>query len=111
MTKQEFLENINAILPDGRKVNAVTDEEYKIVETVYCFHPSIADADGKEKIARLYADFGFTVIADMYPRAKAAESVERKRVHLSLLLAELDDDYRVVCTGSVSQLNDMFQED
>lgn len=111
MTKQEFLNNINSMLPDGEKVNAVTDEEYKIVETVYCFHPSVPDVGGKEKIARLYVDFGFTVIADMYPRAKAAESVERKRAHLNSLLSELDDDYYIVRTGSVSQLNDMFQED
>lgn len=49
MTKQEFEERA------GIKVS---DSQYKKIETVYAFHPSIDEVAGKDQIAYLYKTFG-----------------------------------------------------
>lgn len=114
MTKAEFKEHVNRLLSPNDQVNAITDEEYKIVETVYGFHPSISDVNGKEQIARLYVDFGFIVIVDMYLRAKAAETLYIKRRNLvakhNAELSRLSEQESLVSTAGISQLNEIICE-
>lgn len=46
MQKQEFEERIE---------RTVTDEQYKVIEEVYMWHPSILNTSGKDEVAeRLY---------------------------------------------------------
>lgn len=46
MQKQEFEERIE---------RTVTDEQYKVIEEVYMWHPSIRNTSGKDEVAELYA--------------------------------------------------------
>lgn len=50
-----------------------TLEDYKIIETVYMYHPVIGD---KKCIAELYDDFGMILMKDMYPRADSIRSMQ-----------------------------------
>ena len=63
MQKQEFEERIE---------RTVTDEQYKVIEEVYMWHPSIRNTSGKDEVAELYKSFGMTIFHDMLPRAKKA---------------------------------------
>lgn len=69
MTKQEFLDNVNAMLPEDEHLNEITDGKYAVIERVYNFHPSISDVNGKNEIAELFVRFGWSIINDMRPRA------------------------------------------
>lgn len=69
MQKQEFEKLIE---------NPVTDAEYKVIETVYQWHPSVSNVSGKEEVAELYKSFGITIFYDMYPRAEMACDLEKK---------------------------------
>lgn len=80
MLKEEFEE---------RAGRAVTDQEFKIINTVYVFHPSISDVSGKDQIAELYLSFGMTLLLDMFPTAKAAEAFYDRRRELQAELHEL----------------------
>lgn len=55
----------------------VSDEEYGTIEYVYTWHPAISETEGKAQIARLYTDYGMTVIEDMVERAGKMETAER----------------------------------
>ena len=46
MQKQEFEERIE---------RTVTDEQYKVIEEVYMWHPSIRNTSGKDEVAELYS--------------------------------------------------------
>lgn len=65
MQKQEFEERIE---------RTVTDEQYKVIEEVYMWHPSIRNTSGKDEVAELYKSFGMTIFHDMLPRAKKWKS-------------------------------------
>lgn len=108
MMREEFNELVSKEMFDGKPFD-VGDEEYKIIETVYGFHPSISDVDGKEQIARLYVNFGFIIIADMYPRAKAAETLYIKRRDLEAQhnaeLSRLSEQENLINTASISHFN------
>lgn len=69
MQKEEFEKLIEHTVPD---------ELYKIVETVYMWHPSIGKTVGKEQIAFLYNTFGMRVFFDMLPRAKKNMRLEKE---------------------------------
>ena len=49
---------------------SVTDEEYKVIEAVYTWHPAINDTTGKDQMKTLYTQFGFGVIRGMLPVAE-----------------------------------------
>lgn len=55
----------------------VGEEEYSTIEYVYTWHPAISETEGKAQIARLYTDYGMTVIEDMVERAGKMETAER----------------------------------
>lgn len=69
MQKYEFEERI-----DGK----VTDEQYKIIEIVYMWHPSVRNTSGKEEVAELFKSFGMAIFHDMYPRAKKAQELDKQ---------------------------------
>ena len=69
MSPQEFNELV------GKEVS---DREMNIIQTVYTFHPAIKDVGGKRQIAKLYLEFGMTVIQDMLPRAERMMILDRE---------------------------------
>lgn len=66
---------------------SVTDEEYKVIEAVYTWHPAINDTTGKGQMKTLYTQFGFGVIRGMLPVAEKMEKLDGERREL---LAQLD---------------------
>ena len=56
----------------------VSDEEYSTIEYVYTWHPAINEISGKAQIARLYTDYGMTVIEDMVERAGKMEKLDEE---------------------------------
>lgn len=70
MMRSEFIDILREISPTHRDPSP---EEYKEIEFVYTYHPSIGD---KKTIVKLWADFGNIIIEDMKPRAKAVMKAE-----------------------------------
>ena len=72
-------EFVNRLPDDTRKP---TDSEYKDIEYVYAFHPSIGGSghEGQEQIARLYSEFGMRIIRDMLPTANEAERLNTELI-------------------------------
>jgi hypothetical protein len=67
MRKEEFENLIGQALSDG---------DYKIIETVYLYHPAIRGASGVEELAELYKSFGITIFYDMIGRAKRNQDLD-----------------------------------
>ncbi|MDD3229389.1 MAG: hypothetical protein PHE09_09260 [Oscillospiraceae bacterium] len=86
MTKQEFKDLAR---------RGFTEAEYKAIETVYTFHPSISETGGKKQIANLYDTYGIRIIADMLPTATNAkeyeERINQKRHELESLQEEFKE--------------------
>lgn len=79
MMRSEFLEEIRKIYDEtGESREDPADDEYRDIETVYVFHPSIPNVGGKRVIAELYVNYGMALIYDMLPRAEAIERVEKE---------------------------------
>ena len=66
-------------LPEN--VRIPTEEEYKTMEYVYNWHPSIkpSEHEGQEQIARLYSEFGMRIIYDMEETASKMEHLNEMR--------------------------------
>jgi len=77
MNKTEFMRKLESI--DAKFANvSITENEYKIIEYVYNWHPSIDAVRGKEQIAYLYCEFGMSLINDMVNTATAAMEAEQE---------------------------------
>lgn len=92
------------MLPEDKHINAITDKEYSVIETVYLFHPSISETDGKVEIAELYVRFGWAVIMDMKPRAelmaqKQVLAIERELSDIKSSMLALQQDMDIVRNG------------
>ena len=84
MMKEEF-ENLI-----GEKVDS---KDYKVIEFVYCYHPSIPAVEGKKQIAAIYKIGGMRLINDMVPTATRIkqfdEAIEKKLLERDLLDTEI----------------------
>lgn len=80
MQKREFEEMIE---------RTVSDAEYKVIETVYQWHPSVKEVSGKEEVAELYKSFGIAIFHDMLPRAEKNRELENKLRHVQAEMEEL----------------------
>lgn len=73
MMKHEFCEK--AKIP----MEALSDEDYEVIEFVYMYHPSIGDYNGKDQIATiLKLPGGMRIIRDMVGTAKQVEEIEKQ---------------------------------
>ena len=81
MTKQEFENRIGA---------TVSESDYRIIETVYTFHPAIDNVMGKDQIATIYKTCGMRVVRDMLPTAERAQEIENKMTELRTQLCECE---------------------
>ena len=85
MTKQEFKDLTN---------RDFTDAEYTAIETVYTFHPSISEVEGKKQIDNLYDTYGIRIIADMLPTANKAREYEENITRKRRELEELQEEFK-----------------
>jgi len=85
MTRQEF---------ESRTSRPVSDSDYKKIEFVYTYHPSISDTKGKDEIAQLFNMFGMRIIMDMIPTAEKAKELEDKIMATKSQLARLTEEYQ-----------------
>ena len=82
MQKAEFEERI-----EGQ----VSDEDYKLIEFVYQFHPVIRNVSGKDEVAELYKSFGMALFRDMEPIAKKTKEVEEQMTSCRLEIKTLTE--------------------
>lgn len=69
MLKSEFEEYLGT---------QVSDEEYKVIEHVYTWHPAISNVNGKKQISDIYRAGGILAIKSMDDWACIMEELDRK---------------------------------
>lgn len=77
MNKVEFMNRVKRI-DTNAAVLEPNDGQWKTIEYVYNWHPSIDNVRGKEQIAYLYAEFGIRIIEDMMQTAIMAMEAEQR---------------------------------
>lgn len=90
MMKQEF---------ESRVGTTVSESDYRIIETVYTFHPAIDNVTGKDQIATIYKTCGMRVIRDMLPTAECAQNLEREMSETRQQLIDLEAKYNALKYG------------
>ena len=90
MMKHEFEEKLG---------KSVTEKEYKDIEFVYTFHPSISNTEGKTQIAQLRKIGGNRLIKDMIPTARKAQLLDGKIMTANANLMELKRQLEMLANG------------
>ena len=86
----------------------VTDEEYKVIEYVYMWHPVFDGcAHPKDKIVNLYDDFGMSVIMGMRELAEAYEELDTMERQTLAELDRIRARQTRVATGDISLEKDI----
>lgn len=97
MTHDEFVHLVNSMCRPGcMQISSISDEDFSVIETVYRYHPAIDGMFGREKIADLYANFGFIVIMDMLPRAEKMKRMEEQLADIQSSLTALYEEMDAV---------------
>ncbi len=89
MTREEFLMLLNCIEQNHNEEKltcTISEENYKIIEEVYTWHPAISDTEGKKEIATLYYIAGMGLIQNMQEEALTAK---KARLHIQKLEEQL----------------------
>lgn len=94
MMKHEFEERLG---------KPVTEKEYKDIEFVYTFHPSISNTEGKKQITELYKIGGMRLIKDMIPTARKAQLFDGKIMTANANLMELKRQLEMLANGEESE--------
>lgn len=92
MMKHEFEERVNA---------TVTEEQYRVIEYVYNWHPSIDNGCGKEQIATIYKIGGMRLIRDMYNTAVEAEKFDLELREIRQELEAKQESYERFLRGDL----------
>lgn len=83
MTPREFNKLVGKEVPDW---------EMNIIQTVYTFHPAINNVGGKDQIAKLYLEYGMSVITDMLPRAERLMMLDQELNKAQAAVARIRDE-------------------
>lgn len=94
MEKREFEKRIE---------QPVSDAEYKVIETVYQWHPSVKKVSGKEEVAELYERFGMAIFQDMLPRAEKNRELENQLRHKQAEAKQIRVEMEELSSGSISE--------
>lgn len=94
MQKREFEEMIE---------QPVSDAEYKVIETVYQWHPSVKEVSGKEEVAELYKSFGMAIFHDMLPRAEKNRELENKLRHVQAEVERIKAEMEELSHGNAPE--------
>lgn len=92
MQKQEFEQRIQT---------TISDEEYRIIDKVYTWHPAICDDGGKDQIADLYREGGMTIIKNMEETADAMIELDRQERDIMKQLEEIRQRKTRVAAGNL----------
>ena len=101
MTREEFELQCKRIDPEYDR-SKLTEDEYKMLEYVYTWYPTITNVSGKEQIANLYMSFGFCIIQDMYSRACEMEKLDTAHSKLLQELKKVEHKRGQLITGRCS---------
>jgi len=93
MTYEEFTDLVET---------KVSIQDFRFIETVYNFHPSISNTDGKKQIAMLVDTFGMRIIFDMLPTATSAKELDTEIRVAKARVSELQEKYRQLVGGTES---------
>ena len=88
MMKHEFEERVGG---------EISDRNYKIIETVYTWHPAINEVGGKDQIATLYETGGMPLIKSMLEAANIMMEQARRR------LEKINSRIKVVVGGDLTE--------
>ena len=94
MQKREFEEMIE---------QPVSDAEYKVIETVYQWHPSVKEVSGKEEVAELYKSFGMAIFHDMLPREEKNRELESKLRHAQAEVERIKEEMEELSRGNAPE--------
>lgn len=81
----------------------VSDAEYKVIETVYQWHPSVKEVSGKEEVAELYKSFGMAIFHDMLPRAEKNRELESKLRHAQAEMERIKEEMEELSRGNAPE--------
>lgn len=70
----------------------ISSDDYRIIETVYNYHPALNEFCAKQRIADIYQTYGMGLILDMYPTAVQMRNYEQKIDLLRSQLRELEEE-------------------
>ena len=90
MTKKEFEKLLGS---------EVSEFDYALIETVYTWHPTISNENGKQEIATLFRIGGIRIIKDMYATAKAAQAIQNERSKVNAQLEYISKQYEALRNG------------
>lgn len=96
MTIHEFNQKVKEY---DKMRTEISESDYALIEHVYCFHPSISDAEGKRQVALLYCEFGMRIFQDMKATADKAEAAEKRIQFARTALAAALDEYEAIKEG------------
>lgn len=94
MQKREFEEMIE---------QPVSDAEYRVIETVYQWHPSVKEVSGKEEVAELYKSFGMAIFYDMLPRAERNCELEKQLRHAQAAVEQIKGEMEELSRGNAPE--------
>ena len=69
----------------------INEDDWEVIQTVYMFHPSIPEVNGKEAIARIWMlPAGMRIIRDMTATAKAEEQIEDEMLQIRREISQMN---------------------
>ena len=95
MNKMEFFAEVRKLNPTG--IIVISDSEYRDLEFVYTWHPSIDAVNGKKQIAYIFNEFGMQLIRDMLPTAVALEEAEQELQSARIAYETARENYEQMC--------------
>lgn len=102
MTREEFEEKRVEVQGENtfvKKRPAPSDSEYKEIEFVYMFYPTIDPCIGKKQIAYLYEIHGMSIIRDMMYRAKRMKDKDDALRIAKQRVQEIQSDIEMLAAG------------
>lgn len=82
--------------------SSVTLNMYSKIEYVYTWYPTISETVGKQQIAMLYMNFGFSIIQDMYQRAVEVAKLDKRIAEARSELDKLEGMRAELAAGTMS---------
>lgn len=107
MMKQEFEALVGKTVPEA---------EYKVIEYVYTWHPSIKDTEGKKQMEVLYSQFGMGIIKGMVPVAQKMEELDKEERELKRKMALIHERKEVISEGdmtletAIDKVNELYMK-
>ena len=90
MIKEEFEKMIR---------EPINDYDYRDVELVYMWHPSISETNGKEQMVFLYKEFGMPLIREMTKNASIMHDLCKEKECLMVKINEIDKKIELIKNG------------